>query len=240
VDNGNMHEHGREVLQHQGVPYVDYLVRTVESKPAKAYLEIGTQTGASLTRIACTSIAVDPGFRLKFDPMGKKPGCFLFQMTSDEFFTVCDPRAMLGRPVDVAFLDGMHLFEYLLRDFMNTEKACKANSVVFLHDCLPPVFEIAGREDKPVVHNQRFLHHWTGDVWKLIPILRRYRPDLSVTYLDCPPTGLVAITNCDAKSTVLRDAYNSIVSDFAEKSNDDQLFFEVMAGVQLTSSRADA
>ncbi len=34
--------------------------------------------------------------------------------------------------------------------------------------------------------------YWTGDVWKLIPILQRYRPDLQLTLFDAPPSGLVA------------------------------------------------
>jgi hypothetical protein len=236
ADHPVTHEHGREFLRHAGTPYIDFMAAIAQTKHARAYLEIGTQTGASLARMNCASIAVDPNFRLKFDPVGSKPGCFMFQMTSDDFFAVCSPKAMLGRPLDLAFLDGLHLFEFLLRDFMNTERSCRQSTIVFLHDCLPPVFEIAGRQDKPVVHNKRFLHHWAGDVWKLIPILARYRPDLTIGYLDCPPTGLVAITNCDPASTILRDSYNDIVKEFAEGPADFPRFAETMSAIKLLPS----
>ena len=55
---------------------------------------------------------------------------------------------------------------------------------------------------------------WTGDVWKLIPILRRFRPDLKITVLDAHPTGLVLLSNLDPNSTVLEDAYPEIVQEW--------------------------
>ena len=58
-------------------------------------------------------------------------------MTSDEFFAKFDPRDALGSKIDLAFLDGQHLFEYVLRDFMNTEAVCEENSFILLHDCSP-------------------------------------------------------------------------------------------------------
>ena len=56
---------------------------------------------------------------------------------------------------------------------------------------------------------------WTGDVWKLLPILRKYRPDLRLHVLDCPPTGLVAITRVDPASRILADCYYDIVDEHA-------------------------
>lgn len=55
---------------------------------------------------------------------------------------------------------------------------------------------------------------WTGDVWKLIFILRDYRPDLKIQCLDCPPTGLVAVSNLDPGNRVLRDKYANIIQTY--------------------------
>ena len=44
-------------------------------------------------------------------------------MTSDDFFASHDLAQVLGgRPVDLAYIDGMHQFEFALRDFMNLER----------------------------------------------------------------------------------------------------------------------
>jgi len=42
------------------------------------------------------------------DVVGRKPCCLLFQSTSDALFAQHDPLRLLQRPVDLAFLDGMH------------------------------------------------------------------------------------------------------------------------------------
>lgn len=49
----------------------------------------------------------------------------LCRHTSDEFFARSDLHELLGgTPVDLAFIDGMHLFEFALRDFVNLERLC--------------------------------------------------------------------------------------------------------------------
>ena len=58
-------------------------------------------------------------------------------MTSDEFFAEHDLRELLGGPVELAFIDGLHLFEQVLRDFVNLERCSTAHTVIILHDCLP-------------------------------------------------------------------------------------------------------
>jgi hypothetical protein len=55
---------------------------------------------------------------------------------------------------------------------------------------------------------------WTGDVWKILPILRKYRPDLKVTVLDCRPTGLVLVSNLSPRNTALRRNYDEIVAEW--------------------------
>ena len=115
----------------------------------------------------------------------------------------------------MAFLDGMHHFEYLLRDFMNTERCCRQHSLILLHDCLPLNMRMAEREwrvDPDEAEETR--GWWAGDVWRLLPALKKYRPDLCVTFLDCPPTGLVAITNLDPRSAIFQREYGSVLDEF--------------------------
>jgi len=193
----------------QGEWYLSFMQRLHGILQPATYFEVGTSTGDSLVLSQCPSIAVDPAFRLSAERVGPKPICAFYQMTSDAYFAAHSPSALFGRPIDLAFLDGLHLAEALLRDFINTERHCKPNSVVMLHDCIPTDTYIAERVNSPERRESRSAHPgwWTGDVWKVLPILRRMRPDLSIHALDASCTGLVMITNLDPGSTVLSDTY---------------------------------
>ena len=46
----------------------------------------------------------------------------IYELTSDEFFARYDLSELLGGPVELAFIDGLHLFEQVLRDFVNLER----------------------------------------------------------------------------------------------------------------------
>jgi hypothetical protein len=192
------------------VGYLKLLARLHALQRPRRYLEIGTAAGRTLAIARCASIAIDPRFRLAFDVNSGKPSCQLFEMTSDEFFAAHDPSALFGGPVDLAFIDGMHHFEFALRDFMNVERHCRPNSIIVLHDCLP-VDSFMARED---VHDRRLASRaehkigWAGDTWKAIWILRRYRPDLRLFAFDAPPSGLVVATRLDPASAVLRERYD--------------------------------
>ena len=200
-----------------GEPYKLILKRLHDELRPQSYFEIGTDEGLSLELAECASIAVDPKFRfISTKPIVNKPLCALYQMSSDEFFAAVDPTIVLKRRIDLAFLDGLHLCEFFLRDFLNTEQFCCPNSVIVIHDCLPLDFAMADREWRYCVDRQSIPHRkywWTGDVWRCALLLKRHRPDLRITALDSPPTGLVLITNLDPSSTLLRERYASLVEE---------------------------
>jgi hypothetical protein len=53
-------------------------------------------------------------------------------------------------------------------------------------------------------------------VWKLIPILQEYRPDLRIEVLDCAPTGLVVVSNLDPRNKALPKAYDQILRRYTD------------------------
>lgn len=169
------------------------------------YLEIGTAYGKSLDRCPGDFVAIDPAFRLERFEMGSRRRGLFFQQTSDDFFAsgfLADNGIVPG----LGFLDGMHLFEYLLRDVMNFEKCAAPDSYAVLHDCLPFNPKMQAREEPGDTY------FWTGDVWKTHVILRELRPDLTIRVLDAYPTGMVLITGFDPDNRVLDDAYEAQVA----------------------------
>jgi len=160
-----------------GVPYFDFLTALHTHLTPRTYLEVGTETGSSLALVGCDAIAVDPQFQLDVTATGNRRRTFFFQMPSDTFFATENVRELLGRPVDMVFLDGMHRFEFLLRDLIGTEAACHPRSLILLHDCVPLIPRMALRQWLPGGPSETdTASFWTGDVWKLLPILKKYRP----------------------------------------------------------------
>ncbi len=198
-----------------GVGYLDFMRALSNSLAVRSYLEIGTDTGESLSCFRADAVCIDPSFAVSRNVLADRRRAFFFQMTSDEFFLNHDLRLFLPGGFDVAFLDGLHLFEALLRDFINAERYANARSVILLHDCVPTNFRMAERENRiDETEDPSTRRSWAGDVWRLLPVLHRFRPDLTVTVLDCPPTGLVACTNLNPFSHVLADNFDSICAEF--------------------------
>ena len=222
------------IFEIKGRPYIPFMSFLMRSFGAESYFEIGTRQGVSLSGATCKSVAVDPAFAIKADAIGQKEICMFFQMPSDHFFQKHNLTSLLGGPFSAAFLDGFHVFEYLLRDFMHTEKHGRRNSVIFLHDCLPRVALMAERRPR---RDGEFKYGWTGDVWKVVPILKKYRPDLRIYALDCPPSGLIMITNLDPSNTTLEDKYYDIVKEFEEGPKDLDLLLEFKKSTETVKTR---
>lgn len=192
-----------------GLNYNRFFRRMHKAHVFDWYLEIGCRNGNILDLVQGKTIGVDPVFRLTKPVLGRKPGLHLFQETSDAFFAENRLQA-LGAQLSVSFIDGMHLFEFALRDFIGVEQASNPDGVVFVHDCFPYDHGMTTRDldDLPEI--------WTGDVWKLVPILLEFRPDLKLTAFDARPSGLLMIEGLDPKSITLSDAMPDILKKFTD------------------------
>jgi hypothetical protein len=110
-----------------------------------------------------------------------------------------------GRRVDMAFIDGMHHFEFALRDFANIERLSRPDTVVLIHDCWPL--------DRRTAERERCTQFWSGDIWRLILVLKRHRPDLRVHTIAAPPTGLGIVLDLDPSSRILLDEHERLVAE---------------------------
>jgi tetratricopeptide (TPR) repeat protein len=193
-------------LRLPGEDYKEVLERIIAHLRPRTYVEIGVFQGATLrlTKTTKRSIGIDPVPQIQWS---LEPNMRVFPTTSDDFFAQHDLIAELGdRRVDLAFIDGMHQFDFALRDFANIERYCNPNSVILIHDCYPLDEESAGREPRP--------SHWSGDVWRVIVLLKKYRPDLQIHTIGTAPTGLAVIQNLNPESTFLRDNHDRLVEEF--------------------------
>ncbi|MGG7509592.1 class I SAM-dependent methyltransferase [Plantibacter sp. YIM 135249] len=163
----------------------------------RTYLEIGVNDGRSLALSRAKSIGIDPEFGILTE---LECDLQLARTTSDEFFARADPlRHFGGLPIDLAFIDGMHLAEFAYRDFVNVERLMSPTGVIVLDDMLPRSVEEAARD--------RQTFYWAGDVFKVAEILREARPDLVIVPVNTAPTGVLLVTALDPSSRDLDAQY---------------------------------
>jgi len=182
------------------------MARILDAVRPRTYVEIGVERGTSLRLVQAPTLAIG------IDPEPKLAGPLaanhkVFAETSDAFFAGRDPRAELGGlPIDLAFIDGMHQFEFALRDFANLERFCSRDSTILLHDCYPLNRVTAERERRRTF--------WSGDIWRLIVLLKKYRPELAINIIATPPTGLAVVRRLDPDSRFLLENHDRLCREF--------------------------
>jgi tetratricopeptide (TPR) repeat protein len=198
---------GLSELRLPGEPYVAWLDRLHQLLQPRVYLEIGVEKGRTLglARPPTRAVGVDPqpDISVRF-----RTETHVYAETSDAFFVRSDLHSILGGPVDFAFIDGMHVFQQALRDFINIEALCHRGAVIALHDTYP-LDEITQRPE-------RHCRFYSGDVWKTVACLRELRPDLQIQTIATPWTGLTIITGLDPQSRVLSEGYDAAVARVAD------------------------
>lgn len=171
--------------------------------PVETYLEVGVQTGASLALAEAAGVAYGldpwPSLQQQFIRNNQR----VHAETSDQFWG-CES---CERPtVDFAFIDGSHLFEDALRDFIHIQEHAGPHTVVVFDDVLPYNQDIAWRTQPP--------GDWTGDVFKLPYILARYQRSLDQILVDVSPTGALIVTGLDPRDVNLRRQFEKIVEEY--------------------------
>ena len=126
----------------------------------KTYLEIGVNTPAQ------------PGYNWVGIKVPIKHGVdpnvdTTYKMTSDEFF-----EKYITQKYDIIFIDGLHIFEQVYRDIINSLNNLNDNGIIVVHDC-NPITEITQRRI-------RASDAWHGDVWKSIVKLRIENPEIDI------------------------------------------------------------
>ncbi len=189
-----------------GPGYRDHLAALHRTLRPARYLEIGVFEGKTLAlaQAGTRATGIDPAPRAESARRYEAQTC-IHRITSDAWFANGGPGGEPdGLPIDLAFIDGLHLYEQVLRDFINLERHCHAGSAIVLHDTLPVAAPAASRV--------RRTQHWCGDVWKIVPCLQAYRPDLALLTIPTHPSGLTIVTHLDPASRVLRERHDEAVA----------------------------
>ena len=188
--------------------YKDFLPRLHEIIQPKNYVEIGIRHGYSLSiSPEANKIAIDPNYsepQMQFDVKNTA----FYKMTSDHFFENNSIHSTFPNSFDLGYIDGMHLFEFALRDFINLEKNSNKQSIIIIDDVIPRTPEEASRKPNG--------GSWTGDVWKMICCLQEYRQDLAEKFIlaKSEPTGCLIILGPNSQNNVLEESYDELIKKY--------------------------
>lgn len=92
------------------------------------------------------------------------------RMTSDRYFQINKTK------FDVIFVDGLHHYEQVQKDLINSLKVLNKGGLILIHDMLP---QNPGQEKIPQSQAS-----WTGDVWKLAVELLESKIDFVIANID--------------------------------------------------------
>jgi hypothetical protein len=199
-----------------------FLAALHETVQPRAYLEIGIDRGHSLALSRVPSIGIDPDYNVVAEI---RADVHLARTTSDEFFARREPLAHLPIPVlDLTFIDGMHLSEFVLRDYLAVERFTTPASVIVFDDMLPRSVDAAAR--------RRHTVSWTGDVYKALEALRQLRPDVTVIEVATTGSGTAVVLFPDAARDGVLEGYDDWLD---EALADDP---QIVPDVVLQRSRA--
>jgi len=140
------------------------------------YLEIGCNDDELFSKIKTKNkIGIDPviGGNIK--------------ITSDDFFLQNKLK------FDCVFIDGLHIYDQVKRDIVNSSKFLNDNGFILVHDCLP---RSISSQAVP-----RYKLTWNGDVWKAIVDLRR---DPNLEIFTCLADEGISIIQKKKNSNILK------------------------------------
>lgn len=84
------------------------------------------------------------------------------RMTSDDFFKDNNSK------FDIIFIDGLHTYDQVKKDFINSYNSLSDEGIIYIHDLLPVKSIYQSTKRKTSI--------WNGDVWKLAYQLASYEP----------------------------------------------------------------
>ena len=145
---------------------------------ARRYLEIGVRTGSTFRDIQMAErIGVDPRFLFDTQEVVNE-STQLHATTSDLYFA----ESAGARQFDITFIDGLHVFEQVVRDLTNTLARSTPRSAILIDDTVPVDVYSAHREQGAAIRLRREAGGknaaWHGDVFKIIFLIHDFFPFL--------------------------------------------------------------
>jgi len=179
----------------------DLIQYLIDKYSFKKYLEIGCDDDASFSKIKIEKkIGVDP-----FSGGTIRDSSDNFFKNNKDFF-------------DIIFIDGLHIYDQVIKDINNSLKFLNKDGFILIHDCLP--------RTKAHQAIPRYRGSWNGDVWKAI-VEMRTKKDVE-TYTCKIDYGIGVIQKKDNTDILNLDTQNFSRLKFEEYFKNNSKFMRIV------------
>ena len=179
----------------------DLIQYLIDKYSFKKYLEIGCDDDASFSKIKIEKkIGVDP-----FSGGTIRDTSDNFFKNNKDFF-------------DIIFIDGLHIYDQVIKDINNSLKFLNKDGFILIHDCLP--------RTKAHQAIPRYRGSWNGDVWKAI-VEMRTKKDVE-TYTCKIDYGIGVIQKKDNTDILNLDTQNFSRLKFEEYFKNNSKFMRIV------------
>lgn len=198
-------------MRNNKIHRVDVINTLLKHNQGTSYLEIGVRRGETISQIkANLRVGVDPGLQIEnITPKELKKGlegANFHKITSDDFFKENTEK------FDVIFIDGLHVYDQVMKDILNSLNILKEKGFIVVHDCNPTTKKAADRIQTEGV--------WNGDVWKAIYDVKENYRDVDYFVLDEDfGLGILSFKNEAGRSYLpkFKDEIAKLTYEFLEK-----------------------
>lgn len=136
--------------------------------------------------------------------------------TSNDFFNTNE------KTFDLVFIDGLHEYQQVKDDILNSLKFLNKNGIILVHDCLP---DSMSKQAVP-----RYKMSWNGNVWKAIVDLRAYD---NVEIFTCEIDQGIAVIQKKTNTDILKTTKNIKELKFKDFYNNYKSYMRVISLEEL-------
>ncbi|MGI9253793.1 MAG: hypothetical protein ACR2J8_08600 [Thermomicrobiales bacterium] len=175
-------------------------------RPAVVLL-LGSDAAPVFVRDDAVVVAIDLAPSREAAALARAGQIVLLREPAESACTAVAIGAVLeAREVDFVWIADERHFRGLLRAFIDCERMASPYGAIAIGHVLPRTAQAARRSPTPGGDV------WSGEAWRIVPCLRRWRPNLMLDLHDATPDGILVVTGLDPADRTLDDRYDEIIA----------------------------
>ena len=190
-----------------------------QQEPDYVFCQIGNSK--AISHSSGTSFVISPLLKISSNQIGTKTEVNFYQKHTAEFFEVDSSSVFANQKIDLAVIDGPKKPKKLLRDFLDLEAHSNQTGKILVPH---------------ILSNKNHQQDKVETLWKMVVMLQKFRKDLSFTFLNSNPSGLLIISNLDPSfKQKNKGTYNKLLNNVNKIS--DEHYDEYLGSIKISDGK---